>query len=133
MSNATSTTLVFALPLLLLMGLVIGPFKRRSVFMALGVPSYILIGLLLIVASGASQMAAGHGSGGSGGWEGWWPLPLWCAIGFPILVVGFFIRPKLSSIHDENSSVEAHFPSLREVAEQNQNAEQADGGNQIQR
>ena len=133
MSNATSTTLIFALPLLLLMSLLIGPFKRRSVFLALGVPSYILIGLLLIAASGASQMAAGHGGGGSGGWEGWRPLPLWCAIGFPILVVGFAIRPKDSSIHDEAPSIEADFPALREVAEQNKNAEQADGGNQIQR
>ena len=133
MSNATSTTLVFALPLLFLMGLVIGPFKRRSVFLALGVPIHILIGLLLIAVSGASQMAAGHGGGGSGGWEGWWPLPLWCAIGFPMLVVGFAIRPKGLSVHEEASTTEAYFPSLREVAEQNQHAEQADGSNQIQR
>lgn len=92
-----------------------------------------MIGFLLIAASGASQMAAGYGSGGSGGWEGWWPLPLWCAIGFPILVLGFAIRPKDLSIHDKASTSEAKFPSLREVAEQNQNAEQEDGGNHIQR
>ena len=101
LDSATSTTLVLAIPLLVLVITVIGPFKRRKVFLILGVLMFSAGGILLMIATGMSAMAAGHGSGGYGGWDDGGPLNLWCGVCFSLLFLGALIRPKNDEILEE--------------------------------
>ncbi len=106
LDSATSTALVFAIPLLLLVIAVIGPFKQRKVFLILGVLLFLAGALLLIVLCGISGIAAGHGSGGYGGWDDGGPLSLWCGVCFSLLFLGFLIRPKNDEILDDEEEPE---------------------------
>lgn len=45
-------------------------------------------------------MAAGHGSGGSVGWDEGGPIGLWCAISLPLIVVGVMLRPRFQDVLD---------------------------------
>ncbi|MDB4618238.1 hypothetical protein OAG53_01035 [Akkermansiaceae bacterium] len=70
-------------------------------------------------------MAAGTGSGDSGGWHGFGPLLLWTAIGGSLMIAGFVMRPATKQ-PERGELEEPKLPTLREAeaANQNRNAQQ---------
>ena len=129
MTNATSTVLILAIPLGLLAMLPFGWLRSRLVFLALGVPVFLIATLLIFAGLFASGMAAGHGSGGSGGWDGFDPLLLWIVIGGVLLFGGLLVRPPSKKPERANLK-EPKLPTLREAqaADQNPIAQQGVGG-----
>lgn len=114
MTNATSTTLVLAIPLLLLAITLFGILKSRAVFLVMGVFLFFAIAVLLTAGSFASQIAVGHGSSKTSGWENWSPLPLWAIIGPSILLIGTLIRPKKYQEPPVHQELETRLPTMRE-------------------
>ncbi len=126
MTNATSTVLVLAIPLVLLAILPFGWLRSRLVFLALGVPIFLIVALLVFAGLFASGMSAGHGSGDSGGWDGFSPLLLWMIIGGSLLFGGTLGRPATKEAEQADQE-KPKLPTLREAqaAHQNPIAQQA--------
>ena len=123
MSNATSTAILLAIPVFLVTVAPFGFLKNRLVYIVATMVMMVIGSALLLAAGFASQMAVGTGSGGSGGWEGWWPFPLWLLIGFSLLAVGVLIRSnglkkwfQPSDDATRSSEWEAKVPALDEAA-----------------
>lgn len=75
-------------------------------------------------------MAAGHGGGGSGGWDRFNPLILWATLGGMLLVGGVLFRPRAKDA-EATCVVQTKLPTLREaqVGKQNEIAKQGASGN----
>jgi hypothetical protein len=134
MTNATSTVLVLATPLVLLAILPFGWLRSRLVFLALGIPIFLIVAILVFAGLFASGMAAGHGSGDSGGWDGFYPLLLWLVVGGFLLFGGVLGRPACRQ-PERTDPEETKLPTMREAqaTDQNPNAQQAGSSNGGQR
>lgn len=124
MSDATVTAILLTIPMALLTISQIGILRNRAVFAVLGLFVTITTSGLLLAASFASQMAAGSGSGGSGGWEEWWPLPLSLGLGIALLILGIASRPK-ATVQVKPEIEEMRLPTIRQVEALKNQAEQA--------
>ncbi len=129
MTNATITVLLLSLPLVLITALPFGWLRSRKVFLIVGIPIFLIVAVLVFAGLFASQMAAGHGGGGSGGWDRFDPLILWVVLGVMLLVGGVQFRPRAKDA-ESTCVVQTKLSTLREaqVGKQNEIAQQgADG------
>jgi hypothetical protein len=125
MTNATITVFLLSLPLVLLTVLPFGWLRSRMVFLIVGVPIFLIVAVLVFAGLFASQMAAGHGGGGAGGWDRFDPLMLWAALGGTLLVGGALLRRRTKD-EEATDVVQTKLPTLREVqfGKQKENAPQ---------
>ena len=129
MTNATTTVLYLSVPLVLLTVLPFGWLRSRMVFLAVGIPIFLVVATLVFAGLFASGMAAGHGGGDSGGWGGFGPLVLWVLLGGILLVCGALVRPSAREA-EAPGVAETKLSTLKEAqaAHQNQIAQQDGAG-----
>lgn len=113
---------LLTIPMALLSIAQIGILRNRMVFAVLGFFVTITTSGLLLAASFASQMAAGSGS--SGGWEGWGPLPLSLGLGFALLFLGVVSRPKATVQDIPRIEEERRLPTMRQAEATKNQSEQ---------
>jgi len=129
MTNATITVFLLSLPLVLLTVLPFGWLRSRMVFLIVGIPIFLIVAVLVFAGLFASQMAAGHGVGGAGGWDRFDPLILWAALGSTLLIGGALLRPRATN-EESTDIVQPKLPTLREaqMGKQKENAPQGTMG-----
>jgi hypothetical protein len=128
MNNATSTVLILAIPLALITVVQFGRLRSTGFFLAVGMLLSLAIAILLIAGMGASAIAAGHGGGDSGGWEGSSPLILHGIVSAVLLILGAIARPE-SRRPTKDPGITPTLKTLRECEEQlKKEAEQAGTG-----